>query len=1203
MCKRRRILALGLAAAMVFGMSGLNIGEPIVHAEEVQDETSVGETAPDGVVENELEERGDAKTETRAVEGENGAQISAASVEEGIRGLRLTGIRASIPDPIELPLEFSVEIEATAPESVRIRQVDLTYTNVKTGSQKTFSQDYYNYPGSAWMPGETGDITTVKVALQQYAGAGEYQLSRISFYAYEAGYSAQFDREEGSDTFSASDYIDGVEALYAQYSYDKGADFTIEKNENEDTTSPEVRSVSVLTNPVATGGKAEVSVDFQEVGSSVKTASVRFETEDGEADWFEEFSLNQGEYTGSGTLKLTSVGNRILGKKYKLVSVYIEDYAGNYNSYLLDETGSDLIARDNQGGEIGRISGISYEVTRELEAEWIEVTGIRIQDGVDKNLISAGDEFDVILTLKNNTTEERRIAGQSLMVRWSFNGNTIYKSMQSTNQIVVQPGDSVEVSIPYNINAFAEKGIYQLSGISYWSADYGYYVEYSRYEEGVSGGVYKNNEIIAQLPDYVYEGEADFTIAKADTPDREAPYIKSVRIATEDIKSPGNVKIEVQAEEGYAKATQINFIFNDTEDNRNSIHLVHGRESNMYYSDARRCYVIEAELSGIPCGDYQLAQIDISDEASQYRHYSKSQDGKLVDMADGNNQFDGVMLTVKESERKDRDFDSPVLEKVEILNKEIDIPGKIQYKIKAMDDSGITSLAFQYQLKDGAYVVLEPDEIKQDGEYYICNIKVGNYFPAGAYELTSIQLADGAYFSNSSYYSRKGNVLYCGQNGKEIAYSGELDINLKRTAEDASIIAITDEAIDAKLKALPNGTTVTITGMGYGYTAQGVTVHKLSKNTMQVIKDKSLKVRLIMTTYKDEILFDGEKLTNEMIQEFYVIFSEIWEAKYGVDFGNAFDAEGYGFTLEGSSGNIPLTLKLSINKEFYERNKDNNVRLGKRNYSEKYYRVCAENLKVYEENGYYYAEMKMNSTDDFGNTTYTVSSDTTKFFEECIEADTWTQSTSNEVVKGNEFTYNVRIGNENEEPLRDILVYPEMLNAEDGTEILLDGAYQITGVESRRAYSSRGGSFYDGKVTINEDGDAVISELKKGESVELAITVQVPETVATERVIMNTYAAIVNVETEELFAFGSTEFKMTLRAPQTVIKGDINGDGIVDASDLMFTLQIVSERVDASTLSAEQIQAGDVAGADGKITADDMMRLLQFVSERITSFE
>lgn len=1109
----------------------------------------------------------------------------------------LTGITATVPEILELPFNISIEIKATASKSVSVGQMYLAYKDTATGSLISFSPSFDN----AWIVGETESKQTIELSFDEHVSAGRYELADIGFVQSENDNSVfQYTREENTDSFAVVGDADGK---YAQYNYDKCADFTVGKNEGRDISAPEIKSVSIVTNPVMTGGEVEISLDYTTKGSAIKSVSADFVTADDKWEWFATSPEDEGKYTGSGTLNLTYNSSRALGDEYSLNVVRIEDCAGNLNSYYLNTDGTALVAADGQGNEAGRIPVVSYIVSEELPAEWLELTGIRIQDGVDKEQVGAGDSFDIIVTLKNNADKPYALTGGSLNAQWNCNGETEYVNISDYKDIMVEAGASTEVTLPFDISEFAQKGSYQWLGINYRVGEY--YIYYNRNDMEAQGWVEKNGQTVTQAPRISYEETADFTVAKADKPDTEAPYIRSLRIGSSDIKAPGEVKIEVEVEDGNAKTNRISLQFEDTENTKNRIYISgyiwgannSGTAENMYYSETKKCYVIEGTLGDqIAKGKYQLIDAGVEDKAKQYRSYGDIQDGVLTDYIDGT-KLNSVIMEIAESERKDRDFEYPVLKSIEVVNKEVPVPGEIQYIVNAEDESGISNIHFQHKRSDGTYINFYADSITKDGDNYICKVKLGQYVWGGLCELSAVALEDGSAGKNTAYYSRRGSELYSGQNGLAAAYNGEADLSLKRSGEDASLIYITDQGLNSKLQAFQDGTLVTITGL---YPA--ALSNSLSKEVMQIIKDKKLKIRLIMPSGKDQIVFDGAELTDEMVQEFYIVLGEKFKLSGGAEYANAIDEAGYGIYLEGRNNKIPMTIRVAVDEEFYQSYKENNIRFSKDTFGVIRYQIEKENLKMTFEEGEYFVDVPVDAGQELGDRYYCISTGTTKFFDYVIDTEAWIQSATNEVVKGNEFTYNMRISNDNEETLRNIVVYPEMLNRENGTEIDIAGKYQfsIVGSEARERLASTFAN--SDKVIITEDGDAVITELNKGEIVELSLCIQIPEAVETERVVLNTFAAIAKSDTE-LEAFGSTNVNLTLRQPKTVLKGDINEDGVIDASDLMYMLQVVSERISEANLSTEQVQAGDVSGADGKITADDLMKMLQFVSERITSLE
>jgi Ca2+-binding EF-hand superfamily protein len=67
--------------------------------------------------------------------------------------------------------------------------------------------------------------------------------------------------------------------------------------------------------------------------------------------------------------------------------------------------------------------------------------------------------------------------------------------------------------------------------------------------------------------------------------------------------------------------------------------------------------------------------------------------------------------------------------------------------------------------------------------------------------------------------------------------------------------------------------------------------------------------------------------------------------------------------------------------------------------------------------------------------------------------------------------------------------------------------------------------------------------------------------------------------------------------PETVRKGDINGDGRITMTDLLMCLHHVSGR---TTLTGEAFLAADING-DGAVKMTDLLRILHYVSGRNSS--
>ena len=92
------------------------------------------------------------------------------------------------------------------------------------------------------------------------------------------------------------------------------------------------------------------------------------------------------------------------------------------------------------------------------------------------------------------------------------------------------------------------------------------------------------------------------------------------------------------------------------------------------------------------------------------------------------------------------------------------------------------------------------------------------------------------------------------------------------------------------------------------------------------------------------------------------------------------------------------------------------------------------------------------------------------------------------------------------------------------------------------------------------------------------------------------------------FVFPQLEMEAYVPGGGSVLqKGDMNGDGEINSSDLALMLQFVNKRIGSENLTEAQLVAGDVSRSDGEaegnINSSDLAKLLQYINKRIDSLD
>lgn len=149
-------------------------------------------------------------------------------------------------------------------------------------------------------------------------------------------------------------------------SYTGTADYTIVASTGKDNEPPMITDIKVVsTGALDNTMPAELDVTFKEDTSGVKAIMLMAGAEDGDEDFC--FDTTEPEkYVGKHTITLKSDEEFLSYRgngKYSLYSVYIEDFAGNYMEYYVEDDEDVLVGY----GEIKNADGTYDEVVYKVD--------------------------------------------------------------------------------------------------------------------------------------------------------------------------------------------------------------------------------------------------------------------------------------------------------------------------------------------------------------------------------------------------------------------------------------------------------------------------------------------------------------------------------------------------------------------------------------------------------------------------------------------------------------------------------------------------------------------------------------------------------------------------------------------------------------------------------------------------------------------
>lgn len=1084
-----------------------------------------------------------------------------------IKSMRLVDASGKDADNSNVSTDQELYLEVTYQNNTESDVRLSTSANWRSGEKDRWESSNENIT----IPAGQSNTAVVEAPVSRYDSTGQWILYDLDYHMYDLdsnylGYGYYYpDSPIGGNYYNYYDNKNSFSIPMDLVDYNGEGNYIITDAPYADEKAPVVSSVRIknsndpLKAEIGTLTDIQLEVQYTEEVSGIENIELRFSNSEGYTETYSQYYSDEEQYTGTdAVLTLNKKALRKLGDTYVLEYVSVTDHAGNSITYYAENG----LLIPNEGSEEDGFEQPSYSIVQESETNMLLAESVRLEnpDGtaVDKNNISAGESLVLVLEMDNTLGEDVSV---TFNAGWE---NSKYNNIYARGTAGVQQSDNekIEVRIPFEISRFCGVSDYVLD-----SLNYSIYDSDNRYIGGAEYGEYANQYFLANetisIPELSDTSGADFRVSVSDTPDEEAPYIQSVKVVTDSVSAPGTVELELTADTGYAKITEMQFRIMDVAEPNNNFYIM---ASDLYYSPQRGCYVVSVDLDEtVLAGTYQLYEISLYDEAENYRYYSVSND-KLTD-GDGNS-CTADPIVVADSVETDNDFTAPEVQSIQLDKNSVSVPGDVKYTVKAIDDSGISKISLNYRSDDDEYFDIVVPVTKIGEDTWSGTAELSEYTVPGDYHLKSVYVYDGSIRMNStSLTDEKDDLEHC-------------RLNITRTESKTIFISGTENEMKAQLQNVIKGSEIVYVS---GSTADA---EYLPVSILRIIQDKQLKLLITSTDAETQILVNGADLTDDMTANpFYMNLGTYgFYEENKIEFVNGYDSYMQMIGIYRPTGNtIPFVARWKLGQPLVEKAlEQGNARMSEYSSETDTYEIIKENLKITEDG---YLEMSSGDFSD-GSGEYIISTGTVKYFDYPLTVTAVPEISADTINKGTSFDVQLSVTNNNKTAVNDVDVFA------------------ILGTEDQCQWYTFESD--DERVDI-AGGDAVISSLGSGETVKLTAKFNIPKDTEIERAIITFVACSIGASVDEIISRGEDDLRLVLQDEETAIKGDMNLDGVVNSADLAYMLQYVNKRLSEDEVTKEQLQAGDVSRTDGQaigtVNSSDLAKLLQFINHRIDSLD
>ena len=404
--------------------------------------------------------------------------------------------------------------------------------------------------------------------------------------------------------------------------------------DDEEVTAPKIKGAT-MTKPDGTlYSDAEISLDVDYRASTQVINMLAVVTSNGQD--YEYACEDELDAEGTATIALGEYEGQPAGD-YQLKEILIQDTDNNEATYTYDASKKILVNAEDETDKCNT-GDLTYTISR-YEGKGLAVDyKLNLPDGMKADSITAGTEFSVTLTLKNETDKAFQLVLADTQINWEYKDGyeqeyltaSAGNESDESRRLDIGAGKTEEIKIPVKTGSYTDDIDATFASIELpivnaegYEKEYGLKVIDGKVVRYIDG---KEADVLGD-----YDGKMDFFISASGEKDKKQPKITGFSRTSEDpVYTGSKVEYKIDYEDDLSGVKSVELDYTNENGEQLSIDGEVGDEQS-----CSGTVIADIKLDDQAVGTYKLTEASVIDYSGQETIYSINEDESLLVGDDG----------------------------------------------------------------------------------------------------------------------------------------------------------------------------------------------------------------------------------------------------------------------------------------------------------------------------------------------------------------------------------------------------------------------------------------------------------------------------------------------------------------------------------------------------------------------------------------